>query len=193
MTNTSSSDTPALAASRMTQGLDATTIGPIFTYIGVLSFTMRSLLLGPIVDRLGEPRTMRLGTVLLALGLVGAQLLAQTPPAAPQASLPRKSEVASVHEQVVEHGQIGIQVVVLRDDAEAPLDRAGVAVLVAGVAVLAIVAAFVFLRLRSGDDAGRFDTPCENLHGGSSNGAYDSYRFITATANPGILIAITTT
>ncbi|HUF35773.1 MAG TPA: MFS transporter [Gemmatimonadales bacterium] len=51
-------------------GLDATTIGPIFTYIGVLSFTMRSLLLGPIVDRLGEPRTMRLGTVLLALGLV---------------------------------------------------------------------------------------------------------------------------
>ncbi|HEX6104875.1 MAG TPA: MFS transporter [Gemmatimonadales bacterium] len=51
-------------------GLDATTIGPIFTYIGVLSFTMRSLLLGPIVDRLGEPRTMRAGTVLLVLGLL---------------------------------------------------------------------------------------------------------------------------
>jgi multidrug resistance protein len=51
-------------------GLDETTIGPIFTYIGVLSFTMRSLLLGPIVDRLGEARTMRVGTVLLALGLV---------------------------------------------------------------------------------------------------------------------------
>ena len=51
-------------------GLDATTIGPIFTYIGILSFVMRSLLLGPIVDRLGEPWTMRLGTVLLVLGLV---------------------------------------------------------------------------------------------------------------------------
>jgi MFS family permease len=31
---------------------------------------MRSLLLGPIVDRLGEPWTMRVGTVLLVLGLV---------------------------------------------------------------------------------------------------------------------------
>jgi MFS family permease len=51
-------------------GLDATTIGPIFTYIGILSFVMRSLLLGPIVDRLGEPWTMRVGTVLLVLGLV---------------------------------------------------------------------------------------------------------------------------
>jgi multidrug resistance protein len=51
-------------------GLDETTIGPIFTYIGVLSFTMRSLLLGPIVDRLGEARTMRVGTVLLVLGLL---------------------------------------------------------------------------------------------------------------------------
>jgi multidrug resistance protein len=50
-------------------GLDETTIGPIFTYIGVLSFVMRSLLLGPIVDRLGEAWTMRAGTVLLVLGL----------------------------------------------------------------------------------------------------------------------------
>ncbi len=51
-------------------GLDETTIGPIFTYIGILSFVMRSLLLGPIVDRLGEPWTMRLGTLLLVVGLV---------------------------------------------------------------------------------------------------------------------------
>jgi MFS family permease len=51
-------------------GLDATTIGPIFTYIGVLSFVMRSLLLGPIVDRLGEAWTMRAGTVLLVVGLL---------------------------------------------------------------------------------------------------------------------------
>jgi multidrug resistance protein len=51
-------------------GLDERTIGPIFTYIGVLSLVMRSLLLGPIVDRLGEVMTMRLGTLLLVLGLV---------------------------------------------------------------------------------------------------------------------------
>ncbi len=51
-------------------GLDETTIGPIFTYIGILSFVMRSLLLGPIVDRLGEPWTMRSGTLLLVIGLL---------------------------------------------------------------------------------------------------------------------------
>lgn len=51
-------------------GLNETTIGPIFTYIGILSFVMRSLLLGPIVDRLGEPWTMRTGTLLLVLGLL---------------------------------------------------------------------------------------------------------------------------
>ncbi len=45
-------------------------IGPIFAYIGALSLVMRSLLLGPIVDRLGELWTMRTGTALLALGLV---------------------------------------------------------------------------------------------------------------------------
>jgi multidrug resistance protein len=50
-------------------GLDERSIGPIFTYIGTLSFVMRSLLLGPIVDRLGEVWTVRLGALLLALGL----------------------------------------------------------------------------------------------------------------------------
>ena len=50
-------------------GLNARTIGPIFTYIGTLSFVMRSVLLGPIVDRLGELWTMRLGAATLALGL----------------------------------------------------------------------------------------------------------------------------
>jgi multidrug resistance protein len=49
--------------------LDERSIGPIFTYIGVLSFVMRSVFLGPIVDRFGELWTMRLGTVMLALGL----------------------------------------------------------------------------------------------------------------------------
>src|SRR6185295_13354051 len=50
--------------------LTEATIGPIFAYIGALSLVMRSLLLGPIVDRLGELWTMRMGTALLALGLV---------------------------------------------------------------------------------------------------------------------------
>ena len=50
-------------------GVDERTIGPIFTYIGVLQLVMRSVLLGPIVDRLGEVATMRSGTLLLVLGL----------------------------------------------------------------------------------------------------------------------------
>lgn len=49
--------------------IDETTIGYIFLYVGVLSFVMRSLLLGPIVDRIGETWAMRIGTVLLVLGL----------------------------------------------------------------------------------------------------------------------------
>jgi multidrug resistance protein len=49
--------------------LDETTIGYVFLYLGVLSFVMRSLLLGPIVDRIGETWAMRIGTGLLVLGL----------------------------------------------------------------------------------------------------------------------------
>lgn len=49
--------------------IDETTIGYIFLYVGVLSFVMRSLLLGPIVDRIGESWAMRIGTVLLVAGL----------------------------------------------------------------------------------------------------------------------------
>ncbi|MGH7508470.1 MAG: MFS transporter [Gemmatimonadales bacterium] len=51
-------------------GFDETTIGYVFLYVGVLSFVMRSLLLGPIVDRIGETWAMRIGTGLLVLGLV---------------------------------------------------------------------------------------------------------------------------
>jgi multidrug resistance protein len=50
-------------------GIDEKTIGYIFLYVGVLSFVMRSVLLGPIVDRIGETWAMRIGTVLLILGL----------------------------------------------------------------------------------------------------------------------------
>jgi predicted MFS family arabinose efflux permease len=50
-------------------GITEKTIGYIFLYVGILSFVMRSLLLGPIVDRIGETWAMRIGTVLLVLGL----------------------------------------------------------------------------------------------------------------------------
>lgn len=50
-------------------GIDEKSIGYIFLYVGVLSFVMRSLLLGPIVDRIGETWAMRIGTLLLVLGL----------------------------------------------------------------------------------------------------------------------------
>jgi multidrug resistance protein len=50
-------------------GIDEKSIGYIFLYVGVLSFVMRSLLLGPIVDQIGETWAMRIGTLLLVLGL----------------------------------------------------------------------------------------------------------------------------
>jgi multidrug resistance protein len=49
--------------------IDEKSIGYVFLYVGVLSFVMRSLLLGPIVDRIGETWAMRIGTVLLVVGL----------------------------------------------------------------------------------------------------------------------------
>jgi MFS family permease len=50
-------------------GLNEKTIGYVFLYVATLSLVMRSLLLGPIVRRIGEPGAMRAGTVLLTLGL----------------------------------------------------------------------------------------------------------------------------
>ncbi|MEP7326601.1 MAG: MFS transporter [Gemmatimonadota bacterium] len=46
------------------------TIGFFFTYIGILSFVMRSLVLGPVVDRIGETWAMRAGAAFLVLGLI---------------------------------------------------------------------------------------------------------------------------
>ncbi len=46
------------------------TIGYFFTYIGILSFVMRSVFLGPVVDRVGETWAMRIGAGLLVIGLV---------------------------------------------------------------------------------------------------------------------------
>lgn len=46
------------------------TIGFVFVYIGGLSVVMRAVILGWLVDRLGETRVMRTGALLLAFGLV---------------------------------------------------------------------------------------------------------------------------
>jgi MFS family permease len=45
------------------------TIGYFFTYFAVMNIIARAAFLGPLLDRLGEPRLSRIGTVLLALGL----------------------------------------------------------------------------------------------------------------------------
>ena len=50
-------------------GVTETNIGYVFLYVGGLSVLMRSLLLGPIVHWLGEPRMLRIGTILLTVGL----------------------------------------------------------------------------------------------------------------------------
>ncbi len=51
-------------------GITEKTIGYFFLYVGALSFIMRSLVLGPVVRRIGEIGAMRAGTLLLTLGLV---------------------------------------------------------------------------------------------------------------------------
>lgn len=55
-------------------GVTEENIGYVFLYIASLSLVMRSLLLGPIVRKLGEIGALRVGTVLLMLGLFGYPL-----------------------------------------------------------------------------------------------------------------------
>ncbi len=50
-------------------GVNEKTIGYFFAYSGLLALVMRSLLLGPVVERLGETGALRAGTVILAIGL----------------------------------------------------------------------------------------------------------------------------
>ncbi|MCA8950537.1 MAG: MFS transporter [Planctomycetes bacterium] len=51
-------------------GIDQETIGYVFFWIGAVSVFTRVLLLGPLVDRLGEVRLSRIGIVTLIAGLV---------------------------------------------------------------------------------------------------------------------------
>lgn len=55
-------------------GVTERTIGYFFVYSGLLSLVMRSLLLGPVVDRIGEAWAMRIGTLTLAVGLLAYPL-----------------------------------------------------------------------------------------------------------------------
>jgi MFS family permease len=55
-------------------GVTEDTIGYFYTYIGVLSVIVRALILGKLVERIGEPRLSRMGIVLLAVGLLGLSL-----------------------------------------------------------------------------------------------------------------------
>jgi len=55
-------------------GFTEKSIGYVFLYIGVLSLVMRSVCLGPIVDRIGESWAMRVGTVILVFGLAAYPL-----------------------------------------------------------------------------------------------------------------------
>ena len=50
-------------------GVTEKTIGFFFAYIGALSVVTRALILGRMIDRYGEPRLARIGTVILATGI----------------------------------------------------------------------------------------------------------------------------
>jgi MFS family permease len=50
-------------------GVTEKTIGFFFAYIGALSVVTRALILGRMIDRYGEPRLARMGTVILATGI----------------------------------------------------------------------------------------------------------------------------
>ncbi|MHB1327280.1 MAG: MFS transporter [Gemmatimonadales bacterium] len=55
--------------------ITADKIGPFFTYLGLLNFGMRAIVLGPAVRRLGETGAIRLGTMTLVVGLVAYPLV----------------------------------------------------------------------------------------------------------------------
>jgi multidrug resistance protein len=60
-------------------GVTELSIGYFFTYMGVLSVVTRALVLGPLVDRVGEARLARVGLSLLTAGLLGMGLAPNVP------------------------------------------------------------------------------------------------------------------
>jgi MFS family permease len=96
-------------------GIDERTIGYVFLYHGALSVVMRSLLLGPIVDRIGERWAMRLGTFALIAGLVlypqpaSIWVLAAVMPLMPIGTallFPSTTALVSRHTPRVEYGTV---------------------------------------------------------------------------------------
>ncbi|MEJ7811729.1 MAG: MFS transporter [Gemmatimonadaceae bacterium] len=63
------------------------TIGYFFAYIGVLNVVFRIGLLGKVIERLGEPKTSRLGIALLAVGIFFTPLTTSIPLLALSAAL----------------------------------------------------------------------------------------------------------
>lgn len=55
-------------------GITEKTIGFVFLYVGMFSVLMRSAFIGPIVDRIGETWSIRLGAASLTVGLAGYPL-----------------------------------------------------------------------------------------------------------------------
>ena len=55
-------------------GITEKTIGYVFLYLGIFSVLMRSALIGPIVDRIGETWSIRIGAVALIIGLIAYPL-----------------------------------------------------------------------------------------------------------------------
>jgi MFS family permease len=55
-------------------GITERTIGYVFLYVGIFSVLMRSALIGPIVDRIGETWSIRAGAGILVLGLLAYPL-----------------------------------------------------------------------------------------------------------------------
>jgi MFS family permease len=55
-------------------GITEKTIGYVFLYVGFFSVLMRSALIGPIVDRIGEPWAIRAGAAILVFGLLAYPL-----------------------------------------------------------------------------------------------------------------------
>ncbi|MBI1723171.1 MAG: MFS transporter [Gemmatimonadetes bacterium] len=99
--------------------IDERTIGWVFLYIGALSVIMRALVLGWLVDRLGETRVMRLGTLLLVAGLAlypipttiwMAALVIPLVPVGAALLFPSVTALASHHADPKELGQtMGVQ------------------------------------------------------------------------------------
>jgi MFS family permease len=58
-------------------GIDESTVGYVFVYVGSVSVLVRGVAVGPLVSRFGEPYVSRLGAVLLAVGL-GVAALAES-------------------------------------------------------------------------------------------------------------------